>query len=159
MRKVYYRSFFGNPPACAVDGIDLRRGKYTGERWLPLILNNFHRYFFYTAVILLIMHWFEFLSLLQHGFGLGTIILFLDIFFLTLYVTSCHAFRHLIGGGSDCYSCGGGVKSVQYNSWRIVSFLNKKHGLWFWLSLGSVMLADFYIRLLYFGILTDLTFI
>jgi hypothetical protein len=158
MRKVYYRSFFGNPPACSVDGIDFRRGKYTGERWLPLVLNNFHRYFLYTALILLVIHWIEFLKVLQYGVGLGTIILDFDTLFLTLYVTSCHAFRHLIGGSSDCYSCGS-IESVQYQGWRMVSFINKKHGLWFWLSLGSIMIADFYIRLLYLGIVGDIIFI
>ncbi len=40
MRKIYYRSFFGNPPACATNGLNIRRGKYTGERWFPFILNN-----------------------------------------------------------------------------------------------------------------------
>lgn len=157
MRKVYYRSFFGNPPACAVDGINIRRGKYKGETWLPFILNNFHRYFFYTAFILMIIHWYEFLYALQYGVGMGNVILFLDTFFLTLYVTSCHAFRHLFGGGSNCYSCGT-ITSAQYQGWRVISFINERHGLWFWLSLGSVMLADFYIRLLNWEVLTDIVF-
>ena len=27
MRRIYYRSFFGNPPACATEGVNFRRGK------------------------------------------------------------------------------------------------------------------------------------
>lgn len=157
MRQIYYRSFFGNPPGCGIDGIAFRRGKYTGERWLPLILNNFHRYFFYTAVILTTIHWIEFISALQYGVGLGNVLLFLDTLFLTLYVVSCHAFRHLIGGGADCYSCGS-VKSVQHKGWSLLSKLNQRHGTFFWLSLGSVIIADFYIRLLNMG-LEDIVFL
>lgn len=157
-RKVYYRAFFGMPPACSVDGVDFRRGKYTGERWFPFILNNFHRYFFYVTALLMIIQIFDFILPLQHGIGMGSIILFISTASLTLYVFSCHSFRHVIGGGANCYSCGS-VNSFNYKAWSLVSALNKRHGTWFWISLVAVMVADFYIRLLNWGIFQDIIFI
>lgn len=166
MRRIYYRSFFGNPPACATNGVNFRRGSYTGERMLPFILNNFHRWFLYFAIALALFHWVELPNAFNMGtngkfvfrIGLGTVLLVLDTVLLSFYVLSCHAFRHLIGGGTECFSCSG-VKTVQYHSWHIVSKLNEYHGTFFWLSLISVMIADFYIRLLAgnFGI-TDIVF-
>lgn len=157
MRRIYYRSFFGNPPACATNGVTFRRGKYSGETRLPFILNNYHRYFLYLAIIVALFHWYE---LLMNGFrlvlpngntvygvSLATVLLALDTILLSFYILSCHAFRHLLGGGSDCHTCSG-VKSLEYHGWRIFSKLNEMHGTWFWLSLISVMVADFYIRLL-----------
>lgn len=160
MRKIYYRSFFTNPPACATNGVNIRRGKYTGERWLPFILNNYHRYFLYAAIVVALFHWYELPNAFnfgtetnfQFGIGLGTIIIVLDTILLSFYVLSCHAFRHLLGGGTDCYSCSG-VKTLQHKGWKVSSFLNHYHEQFFWLSLISVMVADFYIRLLEFGII------
>ena len=157
MRRIYYRSFFGNPPACATNGVNFRRGKYSGERLLPFILNNYHRYFLYAAIVVALFHWYElfangFSIVLANGntvFGvsLGTVLLALDTILLSFYILSCHAFRHLFGGGTECFSCSG-IKSAEYHGWKIISKLNEMHGTWFWLSLISVMVADFYIRLL-----------
>lgn len=162
MRRIYYRSFFGNPPACATNGINFRRGKYTGERWLPFVLNNFHRYFLYTAILIALFHWFELLTVtffIDGAFAitLGSLILLADTTFLTFYIGSCHAFRHLMGGGSNCYSCSG-VKNVQHKAWKFISRINENHGNWFWLSLISVMVADVYIRLLNWGMITNFRF-
>ncbi len=164
-RKVYYRSFFGNPPACAVDGVSFRRGKYGGEYLFPFILSNLHRYFFYAAFVLMIIHLIELPSAFlfsvggvdHFGVGLGSLILLADSLFLTLYVLSCHAFRHLIGGGTECYSCSG-IKKVQYKGWKIVSRLNERHGTWFWISITTVLLADFYIRLVSGGLFSGMIF-
>src|SRR2546428_5046603 len=41
-RGAYYKSFWADPPACAVGQ---PRNSYLGERSLPLIMQNFHRYF------------------------------------------------------------------------------------------------------------------
>ena len=41
-RGAYYKSFWADPPACAVSE---PRKTYLGERSFPLILQNFHRYF------------------------------------------------------------------------------------------------------------------
>ena len=51
-RKAYYRSFWLTPPACAVP--DLKRG-YSGETKFPLILQAFHRYTWYVAVLFILM--------------------------------------------------------------------------------------------------------
>ena len=170
MRRIYYRSFFGNHPACATNGVDFRRGKYTGEKWLPFILNNYHRYFLYAAIVIAVIHWwnlpeaFNFAQSsgqFQFGIGLGSLLILLDTVLLTFYILSCHAFRHLFGGGSNCFSCSG-IKTIQHKGWKIFSKLNEYHGTFFWLSLISVMVADFYIRLLAgnFGItLHDIYFV
>src|ERR1700682_2055647 len=41
-RKAYSRSFFWDPPACALG--ELRHREYHGESRFPLILNNLHRF-------------------------------------------------------------------------------------------------------------------
>src|SRR5262249_44718546 len=46
-RKAYYRSYFLDPPACAVT--ELRGTGYRGETAFPLILQNLHRYLFYIT--------------------------------------------------------------------------------------------------------------
>jgi hypothetical protein len=161
MRKIYYRSIFGNPPACAVNGVNIRRGKYTGERMLPFILNNFHRYFLYASIVIASIHWLELPNAFnfggKFGMGIGTIILLADTIFLTLYITSCHAFRHLIGGGTNCYSCST-VKGIQYKGWKIVSKINQRHGTWFWFSLTTVLVADIFIRLVFYNVIQDIVF-
>ena len=48
-RKAYYRSFFWDPPSCAVG--ELRHRKYRGETAFPLFLNNLHRFLFYLVLI------------------------------------------------------------------------------------------------------------
>src|SRR5439155_1367137 len=50
-RKAYYRSFWLAPVACAVK--DVKAG-YTGETRFPLILQNFHRYAWYVALIFIV---------------------------------------------------------------------------------------------------------
>src|SRR3546814_15802682 len=48
-RKAYYRAFWMSPPACAVTE---PHATYSGETRFPLIVQNFHRYFFYAAVLI-----------------------------------------------------------------------------------------------------------
>ena len=163
MRRFYYRSFFVDPPACAVAEIGkLRASHYNGETRLPFILNNFHRYFLYLAIILALLHWTDVFNALKDyndpghwGIGIGTIIVILDAFFLTLYVASCHSFRHLIGGSVNCYGCSK-FKQAQYKGWSIVSTLNRHHNHFFWISFLTVFLADLYIRALAMGYIHDI---
>ena len=49
-RGAYYKSFWADPPACAVSE---PRKSYLGERTFPLILQNFHRYFLRLSYIVL----------------------------------------------------------------------------------------------------------
>ena len=161
MRRFYYRSFFLDPPACAVAEIGkLRASHYNGETRFPFVLNNFHRYFLYLAIILALLHWTDVFNALKDpsggwGIGVGTIIVFLDALFLTLYVGSCHSFRHLIGGSVNCYGCSK-FKQTQYKGWRIVSRLNEHHNHFFWISFLTVFLADLNIRALSMGFIHDI---
>lgn len=145
-RKIYYRGFFATPPACAVNGIDVRRGKYTGERALPFILNNFHRYFAYLTFVLMVLQTIDVLVALTYGIGIGTILMVITAVFLSFYVYGCHALRHAVGGGRNCYTCGS-VAKVQYKFWRIGTRLNEHHERWFWCSLIMVMVVDLWIHL------------
>ncbi len=154
-RRNMYRAFFWDPPACWV--AEPKRS-YSGERKFPFVLNNLHRYFWYLAVFALFFHIYEagkaFFFEDGFGMGLGTLIMLLDVTFLSLYIFSCHSWRHLAGGCLNCFSRHKG----RYTLWQRISQLNEQHGLWFWLSLMTVWVTDIYIRLLSKGILTDVRF-
>lgn len=145
-RKIYYRGFFATPPACQVNGVDVRRGKYTGERSFPFILNNFHRYFAYATFVLMVLQTLDVLVALTYGIGIGTILMIITAVFLSLYVYGCHALRHAAGGGRNCYTCSP-IAKTQYKIWSIGSKLNQHHERWFWCSLVMVMVVDIWIHL------------
>lgn len=151
-RKAYYRSFFWDPPACAVG--EPRQG-YQGERRFPFVLQNVHRLFFYFAVVILAVLWYDALRafFFEGGFGIGvgSLVLLGNVALLTGYTFSCHSFRHLVGGCLDCFA----GHPTRYRLWRIVSAGNEHHALWAWISLTSVALADLYVRLVASGIITD----
>lgn len=152
-RRVYYRSVFADPPACMV-----REPKrdYRGESAFPYILLNLHRYFLFFAILFVPIHWFHAIKSFvwegSFGIGLGSIIILADSVFLTLYVLSCHSFRHLSGGRVDNYS----QNISRYKIWKFVSSLNRNHGFFFWVSLISVIVADLYIRLLSSGAINEI---
>src|SRR5207249_4411867 len=54
-RKAYYRSYFLDPPACAVG--EPRGHGYRGETAFPFILQNLHRYAFYITFVYLFFLW------------------------------------------------------------------------------------------------------
>jgi hypothetical protein len=160
-RKAYYRSMIFSPPACAVGKAGAE--SYQGEKSFPLIFQNSHRYFMYAAIGLVILHWIDTVHAFQHNgalyIGLGTILLLLDAVFLSLYVFSCHAWRHLVGGKLDCYSCDK-MSEVRHTGWKRITMLNEKHALFAWVSMGSIVLADLYIRLLSSGVIAkDIIFV
>ena len=150
-RKVYYRSLFWKPPGCAVSAARPLAGKYHGETAFPFILNNIHRYFFYLAFILATLHVIEFIRIVfEGGFttlegGIAAGILGLDALFLAMYVLSCHACKHIVGGGMNT-STGSGLTRFRFSSWKFVKKLNEHHADYFWISLTTVFLADLYIR-------------
>ncbi len=153
-RKAYYRAFTGSPPACAVNPV--ATGTYRGETaWL--IFQNLHRYALYFAVAyIFILYYDAFISLFRNGefgIGVGTVVLFLNATFLAGYTFGCHAFRHLIGGGMDCMSCG--EETVRYGAWKRVSWLNARHPNFAWTSLVWVGFTDVYVRLVSMGVITD----
>lgn len=155
-RKMYYRAFFLDPPACAVgDGAFIREESYRGETRFPFNLLNLHRYFLYAALVILVILSYDFLIAFRQpegwGVGLGTLILGLNLATLALYTFSCHSLRHLVGGKLDCFSCSR-FAEARYRGWKGISRLNKHHMLFAWVSLGAVCLADFYVRLIAGGI-------
>ena len=60
-RKAIYRGYLADPMACGVPEPkpldNARRRRYTGERTLPLIVMNFHRFAFYAAAIFVVILW------------------------------------------------------------------------------------------------------
>lgn len=153
-RKAYYRAFFWDPPACAVREPRGETRPYTGERRFPLILNNFHRYFLYLALIILVILWIDTVNAFHytHGFyvGIGSLLMLVNVLLLTGYTLSCHALRHLVGGSLDCFSCAA-AGQARHGLWGAVSRINPVHGNFAWLSLFSVGITDVYIRLVSAG--------
>lgn len=160
-RKEYFRGFFRDPVAC---GHPEKPGKrYFGETRFPFSLNHLHRYFWVLAVVVLIFLWKDAIDAFifpgqGFGIGLGSLIMLLNVVLLTFYTFTCHAFRHLIGGRSDSFSCADGRPTSRYVWWNRVSAWNKRHGTWAWLSMFSVWGTDLYIRLLISGVIHDVRF-
>lgn len=157
-RGAYYKAFWADPPNCAVG--EPRKG-YRGERTLPLVLQNVHRYFLYIALLFLIVLTYDVWLALwftdpatgarEFGIGVGTIVLAVNVTLLASYTFGCHSLRHIIGGRIDQIS----RHPVKYACYQQCSALNKNHMRFAWLSLFSVALADLYVRLCSMGVLTD----
>jgi hypothetical protein len=153
-RKAYYRAFFFDPPACAVSEHPHRN--YRGETGFPFVLQNLHRYFLYGAIVFLCFLWKDAIVAFwfngHFGIGVGSLVLLVNIVFLTLYLLSCHSLRHLVGGRLDCFSCA----HARHGAWKKTSFLNEHHMLFAWISLITVGFADFYVRMVASGMIKDL---
>jgi hypothetical protein len=165
-RKAYYRSFFGDPPGCGIREPKAlaalsptgRGTAYRGEARLPFILNNLHRFFLYFAVGFLVVLWIDAYQAFSYhghwGIGVGSVIMLLNVIFLTGYTFGCHSLRHLVGGGLDCFSC---VLAgpQRYQAWKGVSWLNARHSTFAWISLFTLIFTDVYIRILQYGVIHD----
>jgi hypothetical protein len=155
-RRAYYRSYWASPPACAVpDG----HRTYTGETRFPLIFQNLHRYFFYAAVLVALINTWD-LILSFHGtnhwgFGLGNLILLVNVVLLWIYTLSCHSCRHLIGGRLRHFS----RHPLRYKTWTLITRLNARHMLYAWVTLGTLVMADFYVMAVAAGWFSDPRFI
>ena len=154
-RKAYYRAFFWDPPACAVGEI---RRRYTGEVKFPLVLQNLHRFALYLALFWLIFLWRDVWDAFHFdghfGIGLGSLVILASTGTLTLYTTSCHSWRHLVGGKLDCFSCTASTRA-RHGLWQRFTALNEHHQLYAWVSLFAVTAADVYVRMLSMGVLHD----
>ena len=157
-RGAYYKSFWADPPSCAVGE---PRKAYWGEHSFPLILQNAHRFFMWVALgfIALLAYdvwkamWFENAAgATQFGIGVGTVILAVNVVLLAGYTWGCHVLRHVVGGRLDEVS----KSPVCDMAYACVSGLNGRHQLFAWCSLFSVMTSDLYVRLCSMGIITDL---
>ncbi len=157
-RGAYYKAFWMDPVNCAVGE---PRGSYWGERWLPLVLQNAHRYALYLALIfIVILSYDAVISFIfvnpadntwKLGIGVGSIVLLLNAVFLALYTFGCHSLRHLIGGKKDCVSS----SAPRYQAYKCVSCMNRWHMQWAWVSLFWVGFSDVYVRLCSMGVWTD----
>jgi hypothetical protein len=157
-RGAYYKAFWADPPSCTVGE---PRKRYRGERSFPLILQNIHRYFLYLALIFLVLLAHDVWKALRFvdpatghahfGIGLGTLVLAINVVLLGGYTFGCHSLRHLVGGCVDQLS----KAPLRHKTYECVGRLNRRHMLWAWMSLFSVMFADLYVRLCSMGIWSD----
>ena len=161
-RGAYYKAFWADPPACTVGE---PRKSYWGEKSFPLILQNVHRYFLYVAILFIVILaydvwlalWFDdpVTGKAKFGIGLGTLVLVINVVLLSVYTFGCHSLRHLVGGALDQLS----RAPTRQRAYGCVSCLNRRHMLWAWMSLCSVMFADLYVRLVSMGIWHDVRII
>ena len=155
-RRAYYRAFYRAPAACAVRE---PHAKYTGETRFPLILQNLHRYFFYAAIAISILNTYDAIDAFHGkdggaGFGLGTLIIVINVVLLWAYTLSCHSCRHITGGRLKNFS----RHPVRYWLWTQVSKLNARHMQLAWTTLGTLLMTDLYIVLVASGTISDLRF-
>ena len=164
-RRAYYRSYLMSPPACAVGDA---APKYGGESGFPLVMQNLHRFFMYGALVFVVLLWIGAVRAFYNtegiiegevaetgwGIGLGSIVLVINATLLMMYSFSCHSFRHLVGGGLNCFSCSR-VNRVRKGIWDRVSAWNESHRTWAWASLIWIVFTDVYIRLVANGHITD----
>jgi hypothetical protein len=156
-RKAYYRAFWLSPPACAVSE---PHTKYTGETRFPLLGQNLHRYAFYAAVILSLVNTWDAIEAFHgkgggFGFGLGNLVLLINVIALWAYTLSCHSCRHIIGGRLKHFS----KHPVRYKLWSGVSVLNGRHAQLAWTTLGTLAVTDFYVMAVSAGWFSDLRFV
>ena len=158
-RKAYYRAYFADPPACAVGHFG--GNKYCGESGFPFVLQNIHRYFFYLAVLVLAVLWWDVFKAFNFDghFGVSgvNLVMLANVILLSGYTFGCHAYRHLVGGKLNCFSKDSRTQS-RFKIWTFVTKLNEHHMLWAWISLFSVGFADFYIRQVACGAMPELRF-
>jgi hypothetical protein len=159
-RRAVYRAFFGSPPNCGVDTPKSQlTGDYLGEKFFPFVLMNFHRYFLYAALVLVVFHWTHLWDAMWYqgkfGVGVGTLIMGLDTLLLTLYVGSCHSLRHILGGKLNTF-VDSAFSRFRFKLWNQQSWFNTHHWFYAWASLGAVGLADWYIRQVASGAIVDL---
>ncbi|MDB4898200.1 MAG: putative integral rane protein [Gemmatimonadetes bacterium] len=152
-RGAYYKAFWADPVSCTVGE---PRKSYLGERSLPLVLQNVHRYFLYAAMLFLLIlardawngYWFADASgARRFGIGVGSLVLTMNVVLLSGYTLGCHSLRHLVGGYLDRLS----GRPVRRKAYDCVSCLNRGHPRWAWASLFWVAFTDIYVRMCSMG--------
>lgn len=153
-RRAYYRGFWGSPPNC---GVSDAHGSYTGESRFPLVLQNIHRYFFLIGLIFNVILTMDAVMAFRMpgaggiGVSIGSLVLVVNACLLWTYSLSCHAARHLCGGGVRSFS----AHKLRHNIWKFMTPLNARHMQFAWMSLIFVALTDVYVRLVASGTITD----
>jgi hypothetical protein len=160
-RKDYHRHLFHHPLGCDNPERDEKHSQgYTGERNAIFQFENLHRYFLYAGISLLPFFYYDFyFSLTNYSHGsliltLGSLVILANALTLTSWTLSCHAFRHLIGGNIDCYSCVPAGKTRK-SIFDVQSWWNSHHEALAWISLLSIIFADLYIRAVVAGVPID----
>ena len=161
-RKFYYRAYFWTPPACAVNPVPRANKGYEGERAL-LLFQNLHRYTLYIGIaFIVILSYDAFMAFFRDGkfgVGVGSMILLINPILLGTWTFGCHAFRHLVGGRNDCFSCDFANRDAgmtgAYKRWSLVTWLNERHMFFAWISMVWVAWAGLYVRLVSMGIVHD----
>jgi hypothetical protein len=158
-RGAYYKAFWQDPVSCTVG--EPRGTSYWGERWLPLVLQNLHRYAAYLAVLFIVILSYDVwlatdwpnpnTGEMEFGIGVGTVVMLVNVLLIASYTFGCHSLRHLFGGRRDEVS----TAPISEACYRCSSALNGRHMLFAWLSLFSVGLTDAYIRLCSLGVISD----
>ena len=157
-RGAYYKAFWADPPSCAVGE---PRKSYLGERYFPLVMQNFHRYGLLLSFIFLIFLWYDAGLAYRFaadgggttfGIGVGTLVMSANVILLSGYTIGCHSMRHVVGGVMDRLS-GAPIRKLAYDC---ATVCNRGHMNWAWCSLVSVAFTDVYIRLCAMGVWTDL---
>lgn len=152
-RRAYYRAFWQSPSACAVAE---PHGSYSGETKVPLIAQNLHRYFWLFAGLVSLVNTWDVVQAFRpeghaFGFGLGTIIMLINVILLWGYTLGCHSCRHIIGGRLRNFS----RHPMRYKAWGFVSKLNAKHMQFAWTTLATLVITDGYIALVAAGVFRD----
>jgi hypothetical protein len=126
---------------------------------VPLIMQNLHRYFFYVVLLISVLNTYDAINAFHGknggvGFGLGTLIIVVNVVLLWAYTLSCHSCRHITGGRLKNFS----KHPARYWAWTQISKLNAKHMQLAWTTLGTLMLTDLYVLLVASGTISDLRF-
>ncbi|MCI0363910.1 MAG: hypothetical protein L0Y44_08345 [Phycisphaerales bacterium] len=160
-RGAYYKAFWGDPPNCAVGEPGFRGTRFRGERSLPLVIMNIHRYFLYAVIpFIFILSYDAIISFIfidpetgshRFGIGVGSLVITANTVLLASYTFGCHSLRHIIGGKKDCIAS----SQARLTAYNCVGCFNRWHMQWAWISLFWVGFADLYIRLCSMGIWSD----
>jgi hypothetical protein len=159
-RGAYYRAFWKSPSACAVRE---PHAKYSGETRVPLIGQNLHRYFFYLAVVIGGLLTYDVVEAFlpqqgpahphgAFGFGIGSLVMLVNVVAVWAYTLSCHSCRHITGGRLKNFS----KHPARYWAWTQISKLNRHHMALAWTSLTTLALTDLYIMLVAANAFPDL---
>ncbi len=89
------------------------------------------------------------------GFGVGNIVLVVNVLLLWTYTGGCHSCRYVVGGRLKHFS----KHPVRYWLWTRVTWLNERHMQFAWTTLGTLAFTDFYIALVAGGAIDDWRFI
>ena len=155
--KYHYLTPFYSP---CISG-ECAPGSSSLGQWFPAVPPIIpYALFFYMVILISILNTYDVIQAFRgpngsFGFGLGTLIMLVNVVLLWAYTLSCHSCRHITGGRLKNFS----KHPVRYWTWTQVSKLNARHMQLAWTTLGTLMLTDLYIWLVASGAISDLRFV